>query len=258
METTFIPVAIARYDERLTADQIKPLAWEMLKNINSRKYPPSDSSMGIIESSQIHLGSIPDLPIVKMAQKRYVDSFFNDGTLRLGTYDDFAKQENEEVQDDTEGGFLLIGQYPTVTTMSLVFAGFNQYAFCCYAGEPDRECIEKFEYDDAYIIRDVDGFVRAVAESIGAESFHYSLCVYSEYKALITENNPGIAMFGISSDLIEVVGMEKYFIKPKRFSHQCEFRFVWSMPENVRAPKVFKCPKAIQFCERVDIKHVLS
>lgn len=204
-----------------------------------------------VNEADIHRMEVPKKPIVKMAKKEHVESFFETGTIQLGSYEYYNNFDHGEIGDEKEGEFILIGERDNFTVAVKIADGFDNYLLCTYQGEPDPETLEKFGYDSGFIIIDPVGFANAIQKALGAQRHEFASCVYSQHKAYRGEIQPGFSPLHIDHRTSEVVSTARHFIKPDQYAHQQEFRFTWKMPHDVREPLLLACPEAVQYCERL-------
>ena len=199
---------------------------------------------------ELPIGVMPKKPIFKMSKREHVDAFFDRGTLQLGNFDYFSKSENEEVGDKTEGSFVLVGRCPGRTGFTKISGGFNFHVFCAFEGDADPSCIKKFDYDSYFEIMDIIGFQKAISARIRSSNAKYSRCIYKRDKALVGKVPEDFNFMTISSKQLDFVNSAKYFLKPNKFSHQNEFRFIWEVKEKLESPTIIECPEAIKFCRK--------
>lgn len=234
---------------RLSTFEIVFLASKLAKGI-----PPSEPLVGEIVDpayeEDVRLMHLPKSSVAKMAQKQHVDAFFSEGTLRLGTYEDFRTQGNAEVRDHQEGFATVVGVGSSITAFGTYQRADDSHLFCTFLGNPDVNVIEQFGYDDQFFIDDIVGFCNAIKESIGATSVSFGTCVYCEFKVLVGKLDPMFDPTRIDHRTAELAGEATHYVKPVRYSHQNEFRMVWRMRSSVSRPIIIKCPEAIQFCSR--------
>jgi len=191
--------------------------------------------------------------VIKMAKKKHVDSFFNDGILQLGTFKYYKKYENPEIGDNSEGDYIVVGRHPSVTWIFEMEGGLNNYVFCCYDGEPEPKVIERFGYDDCFEITDLEGFSNAIEKSLNAVKCYKSKCLYKKDKVLIGNLPIDFDFKAVVTELkLDMNNEAKYFMKFPVYEHQNEFRFIWQMQNNeeVEEPLIIHCPEAIKFCRR--------
>ncbi|WP_253449667.1 hypothetical protein [Halomonas sp. Y3] len=204
-----------------------------------------------VDESAISRMEVPDMPIVKMAKKDHVNSFFEEGKLQLSSFEYYSRHDHGEIGDRLEGDVILLAERENFTTAGRFAGGFDHYLFCTYLGDPNPETLAKFEYDSGFIIRDPAGFATAIQRALGAKIHEYASCVYSSHKALRGKVQPGFTIDRIDHHTIEMVSSARHFVKPDHFSHQREFRFTWQMPHDVSEPFIITCPEAIQYCDRL-------
>lgn len=221
-----------------------------IMEISASMLQGDSGKIGILHESDIPRMEIPNR-IIKMTKSKHVDDFFSTGKLRLGCFSSFKSHDNPEIGDPTEGSFLLVGRTDSYTYFSELMGGFNYYAFCCYHGQPDEETISRFGYDAAYRIKHPHHFAKAIKKAIKAQSFEYSKCIYGSHKVIVgtphKKFNPNI----ISHQQLLLTNSSKYYLKPEKYSHQNEIRFLWGMAKEIHEPRDLYCPQAIQFCEKI-------
>lgn len=233
-------------------ESIRAVSGALVNELPLDKPIPRGSYADIIYEEAIPSGKLPAEPVVKMSKAKHVDSFFQIGSLRLGTFSYYNEFDHEEIGDSAEGSFVLVGQNPPTTAFAKMKGGFNNYVFCCYAGEADDACLDRFGYDSGFRISDVESFAEAVGSKIGAKKFWFSKCSYSEDKVLVGDVSEYFDFNVLSGRLLHLANEAKYFVKPDTYSHQSEFRFVWQMPSDVDDPLDIQCPEAIQYCQKLD------
>lgn len=221
----------------------------------ARERPSKESrSVEPIPETRFELNLVPNESIVKLSKKKYVDAFFDSGQLQLGSFIHYAKFDHNEIGDNQEGITTLLAKTSSGVIGGTYGSGFNQYVFCTSIGDTDHETMEKFGYDDGFIINDPEAFSKAIAKSIGARAFTFGRCVYHSHKAVLGFPKDADVNSGrLSHESGEIVTSAKYFIKPERYSHQKEFRFLWETSSDINDAKVFDCSSAIQYCSRLDI-----
>jgi hypothetical protein len=256
---------ICLWNKRLNRDEINRAAGSIIKGVtpsnptpvvalpNDKQDPSCDYRVDCVYESEIPFLEIPKKGnIVKMTKKHWVDEFFKDGSIKLGSIAEFQAYEHPEIGDPSEGVSVAVSNY-TNSTFAFEIDHPDGTIFCTYAGEPDLACIERFGYDSCFEIFDPSGFARAIAVTIGAEKYGYSSCVYREKKVVVRENPHPIDFSGVGSeDFMRLAGHARSFVKPERYSHQCEFRFMWLNPK--RPSQYIKCLEATKYCRRIDCK----
>jgi len=192
----------------------------------------------------------PSKKIIKMSKKKYVDSFFDKGTIQLGTIDYYRSLGHSEQGDKKEGSIVIVGRGENHTTFAQITSGFNHYLFCCYDGDPNPDVINSFDYDDYFIIENPMLFMAAIMNNLKAKRGYRSKCVYKREKVLIGDVPEGFNFNAISPRLNDMVTKAKYFIKTNEYEHQREYRFMWEFESDVQNPIIIRCPEAVKYCKR--------
>lgn len=192
----------------------------------------------------------PSGKIVKMSKKKYVDSFFETGLIQLGTIDYYRSLGHSEQGDEKEGAIVLVGRGTTETGFAQITSGFNHYVFCCYDGSPNPDIIDRFGYDDYYVIEEPELFMKAIGKKVSAKEAYRSRCIYKKEKVLIGDVPEGFDFRVMSPRLNDLASKAKYFIKTDEYEHQNEYRFMWKLDSNVQKPLIIHCPEAVEFCKR--------
>lgn len=229
---------------------IKAISGALLNQLYLDKPIPSDKFAEIVYDKDIPVGKLPQEKIVKMAKREHVEKFFDDGTLQLGNFKYFNNFDHNEIGDRSEGGFVLVGRHEREFAFTQIGGGFHYHAFCTYAGDADPDCIKRFGYDSYFTILDVQGFSSAIAETLSSKRNYFSSCVYKKDKVVVGDVGPDFDFNRMSADLLDLASEAKYFVKPKTYSHQREFRFIWSSSKDLTSPLLIKCPEAIKYCSK--------
>ncbi|MCB0084965.1 MAG: hypothetical protein KDE47_28690 [Caldilineaceae bacterium] len=229
---------------------IQAVAGALINRLYLDQPIPYDKFASVVDEAQVLLNVVPTKPVIKMAKAEHVDAFFRDGSLRLGTFSYYNKFDHEEIGDRSEGSFILVGQCPPTTAFVEIGGGFDHYVFCCFCGEADQACLQRFDYDSSFQIVDIEGFATAIQKRLGALSYRFAECVYSRDKVVVGRVERDFDFNRMSARLLDFVNEAKYFVKPDKYSHQSEFRFTWQMPSDVDVPLDFQCPEAVQYCQR--------
>jgi len=234
---------IIRFGPNLSIDTLEGICGNMATNRNIQADLTFESEFDGIQN--------PINKIVKMSKKKYVDDFFNEGKLQLGTFRYFQTMENDEARDPEEGNAVLAARNSHMTLFGHIGSGFNHYVFCTFDGDPSDDVIRQFGYDDSYEIVNVNGFTEAVSKTINARNSQRSRCLYKQHKALVSQLKEDYIFNVLSADLSSVLADKvQYFIKHKRFAHQQEYRFMWEVEEDKTKPLEIICPEAVQYCKR--------
>ncbi|WP_372591699.1 hypothetical protein [Guyparkeria sp.] len=210
---------------------LKP--WQFVKPIPERRFK---------------LGVVPQAPIIKLAKKEHVDAFFDTGSLQLGSFDYYNEFDHPEIGDNQEGIVTLVAKTPFGVIGGKYGSGYSQRMLCAFVGDIDLKTMRRFGYDSGFVITNPRGFSEAVATSIGATSSTFGRCLYRPHKAVLGFPGKTVNRHEISHRTAEIVNAGKHFIKPDRYSHQKEFRFLWDQPSDVTGAMIFDCSSARKYC----------
>lgn len=208
-------------------------AWQFVKPIPERRFK---------------LGVVPQAPVIKLGKKEHIDAFFESGALQLGSFDFYNTFDHPEIGDNQEGIVTLVAKAPFGVIGGKYGSGYNQRMFCTFVGDIDPSTMKRFGYDSGFVINNPIGFSTAIAETIGAASHTFGKCLYRPHKAVLGFPGDTVNRHEISHRTGKIVNAGKYFIKPERYSHQKEFRFLWEQLSDVSGAKVFDCSSARQYC----------
>jgi len=238
------------FEPKLNSEQIIGIT-SLMHDYNFPNNPNQSINIPIIaRESDFENLETPCKKVIKMSKTNYIDNFFKDGSIQLGSFKYYQKFDNPEIGDKTEGWFVLVGENENQTIISVVSGGFNNYMLCCFDGDPDQNIINRFEYDDYFEINYLDGFTKAISNTLNATNYKRSKCFYALSKIMVGKVNPNFNPNIISADMIHLINNSKYFLKTSNFNHQVEYRFLWTIPSDIDDKKIIKCPEAIKFCKR--------
>lgn len=198
--------------------------------------------------------------LVRQMKAEYVDAFFNDGSLRLSSFETFRRHPDEKRRDGQEGLVAMEVDTPTGSLNILGTCGQGAYIMCTSTVEiPIREIdgsvsafriLDTLKFADA-ISRQIPGFVG------GVEGF----CIYRN-NTMIKKSDPSPMIspsVGVNPDLwfqeqklrTAKLAVDAYFMKHISFAHEAEYRFIWFAENSRKQFLDIKCPAAIECCERV-------
>ena len=201
-----------------------------------------------IPEKRFKIGAVPQAPIIKLGKKEHVDAFLENGELQLGSFDYYNAFDHPEIGDNQEGIVTLVAKTPFGVIGGKYGSGYNKRMFCAFVGAVDQNAMKRFGYNSGFVINDTVGFSKAVAETTGAASYTFGKCLYRPHKAVLGFPGDTVNRYEISHRTGEIVNAGKYFIKPMRYSHQKEFRFLWEQSADVSGAKIFDCSSARQYC----------
>ena len=194
----------------------------------------------------------------------YIDQFFESGRIRLSSFQQFARHPDEERQDPDEGRSVLAGTGYDQTVVMVVRGGSNCLVLSA-SSLLDDSLAQAFGTDGCFRIKDTTQFGVAIAGRLqGFVQGVEGPCVYLDrkliqkqlsadaadrLKAQIADGNVQIDQVGAMA--AELGDTDALFVKSKRYRHQAEYRFVWTVRHEVDEPVFVDCPEAVQFCDRV-------
>ena len=198
--------------------------------------------------------------LVRQISTEYVDAFFNDGSLRLSSFEAFRRHPDEKRRDGQEGLVAMEVNTPTGSLSILGACGQEAYIMCASTvetpiGENDGSAsafriFDSLKFADA-VSRQIPGFIG------GTEGF----CIYRK-NTMITKSDPNpiiVPTAGVNSDSwfqeqklrTAKLAIDAYFMKHISFAHEAEYRFIWFAENSRKQFLDIRCPAAIECCERV-------
>jgi hypothetical protein len=197
---------------------------------------------------------------------QYADAFFADGSLRLSSFSQFRKHENEQKLDRHEGKTMFVHQTnqgggQTIEAFST--HGTNAYVLSTTM-RYDAELMKAFGCDSYIRINRSMDFGVAIARHIsGLVSAFEGPCLYQSMKIIEKDlgyvdvnrfrdpKNPQQIRKDLLSEFI-LSQMEHYplFMKDETFAEQSEYRFVWITRNEPSDYLDIKVPDAMQFCSK--------
>ena len=230
------------FNQRLSQQLIRHYCGALLHQRFIDKPLPEHEMADVIDRAVIPLGVVPNRPIIKMMKPEHAELLTKHGIVRLGSIEYYRRHENPEVQDEAEGYCVLAGFDGEQTHIREVRGGLNDRILCCYAGPPDWEIVQRFGYDAAVEIINVEAFSLAIGQMIKAKQSIFSSCIYVRDRAIWGEGlrkvDPQEMMDGQFS---EMLGDARAFLKNNRYQHQSEFRFVWRGDGHSEVPSQRHC-----------------
>lgn len=201
-------------------------------------------------------------------EAEYVESFFNDGSLRFSSFARFAQHPDEKLRDTAEGVGLRFGIGSQATIAMVGGRGRDCYVLC--ATLHNTEGVRKqFGHSNACIaIDDIVSFANAVALKLpyfthgfeGPVIYRDETTIYKDIGAATAEelvapykNPDGTLRMDMLQDIHrQLGGIEEYFIKHSRHAQECEYRLLWGTNQTTLEPFIdIKVPDAIRFCRHV-------
>ena len=207
--------------------------------------------------------------VYRYMAREYVDAFFDTGSLRIGSFDQFSKHSDEARLDGQEGRGMVFHQNNNgegTSVSGYMIYGVSSYVFCG-SSFFSEEIAELFGADSGFRINDTVAFADTIAHRIsGFRGGCEGPCVYVPTRTVLRDTGPvGIDDFQDDGErdkvsfnkmmgfLSGMAGDDLLFLKDAKYSSQCEYRFIW----HTHDPKVsgfldLKVPEARQFCTRFE------
>lgn len=201
-----------------------------------------------VPEKRFKVGVAPQAPIVKLGKKQHIDAFFRTGALQLGSYDYYNSFDHPEIGDSQEGVVTLLAKTPFGVIGGKYGSGYDQRMLCTFVGHVDRTTMMRFGYDSGFVILDPVNFSKSVADSIGATSSNFGQCLYRQQKAVLGFPGNEVDRHELSYKTGQIVNVGKHFIKPRCYSHQKEFRFLWEQSSDVVSAEIFDCSSSRRYC----------
>ncbi len=205
--------------------------------------------------------------VYRFLEARYVDAFFNDGSLRLSSFAHFAKHPDEERKDKSEGASTKFGVGSQATFGVVGSTGQNFYVLCGTLHNTEAARKEFGQYDACIAIDNVTAFANAVSFHIpyftgGLEGS----AIYKDQRTINrnigdTTSQEVMEKYrdadgNLSMDMVfdlarSLGGNEELFLKHSRYAKECEYRVLWGTRQKTEAFIDIKVPEARQFCRHV-------
>jgi len=199
--------------------------------------------------------------------RRWVEDFFRDGSLRLSSFSRFAEHEEEQLRDENEGraGFVAratTGQMKTVTTR--IEMGSEAYVLCG-SSYYSKDLAAHFRRDSYIRIDNTLEFANAVSRHIpGFSEGMEGLCIYEENPGVLRDSDTGFSLptemhdghatynpadFQRLTDYIpNSAGLQPLFLKNAKDAWQAEYRLLWFTQSTMAPTWDIKVPEARRFC----------
>jgi hypothetical protein len=202
-------------------------------------------------------------PVFRYMNNEFVDDFLKDGTLRLSSVDKFRKYGDEQRFDFQEGKNLLIniskeGEGQTLVSNSI--HGEKSYILSS-SMSLENSLLSCFGCNSVLKIMNPLDFCVAVSKCIpGFISSSFGPCYYMPKKtfdldlgyldvAEIEKNKEKFQQMVLSK-----LGDNPLYLKSSEFSHQCEFRFVWTTNEPTDDYIDIVAKDATRFCRKIEVE----
>jgi hypothetical protein len=210
------------------------------------------------------------LPTVyRYMQSSYISDFFENGRLRISSFQRFRDYPDEIRGDKREAQGSISGKGGDGFTFHIMSnAGANGYMLS--ASLEDSDAIrQEFDVDSYFEIFDPLGFAVSVANALpGQQEAFLGFCNYQDKRVIdrtleemtindfTGEDGNIILMHPKMNERIHQLvgnGIDLLFLKEKKYQAQAEFRFVWRIDGaffDVENHIDIICKEAIRFCRR--------
>lgn len=207
--------------------------------------------------------------LYRYLEKKYVEEFFSNGSLRLSSFERFRNHVDETRMDLKEGfaqfihrtsegdGETLIMDYECIP---------NVYSLCASA-LPSKSLMAKFSgADSAIVIWDPVKFSNAVTEALkkvvfvreciqGPCSYQFRRVVERDlgYLGIAREETSDPAKMDVAklnAVISAVITHDVYFLKREIYVSEAEYRFVWLIDGVADQAIDLVVPDAVQYCSR--------
>lgn len=230
-----------------------------MSEMEFRDWPPAIMNLNLILP-----WSIVRPAIFRFMEKKYVDEFFADGSLRLSSFAQFSQHPDEPRRDEAEGTAISTLSDGNRTAFYSSRFGVSSYVLCgSISSAPE---VTKAFGPSAIVIHDTVPFAAAVARALpgyrqGLEGF----CEYQDGR-LIYQKLPHGALEALHEkhklpdgkmnmdfihELANHSAIQQMLLKDSKYSYQLEYRLIWECTQIENYIDI-KIPEALQFCKRID------
>ena len=230
--------------------------------------------MNIISVTGLRPLGIKVPQVVRYIDKAWVQHFFETGELLLTTFQNCRVHEDASRRDNDEGVARFSLENNISSMSGNIRTGGNSYMLCGSLVE-STELLTKFDTDAYFMINDPIQFADTIARWLpGFTEGHLGPCIYRPERRINRkvdsqllpeppfpidrpEVEPSQAELNdamnklraeVGKNIHQALVFDPLFCKDLSFASEAEFRFVWTIADEVNDKLVIKCPAAIQFC----------
>lgn len=205
--------------------------------------------------------------VFRFLPQKYVDDFFADGSLRLSSFNQFAKHADEERKDGAEGKGVRTGIGEQATVFLASGVGSDCYVLCGSLIYSDQMRRTFPGADGSFVIDDTMGFAGAIARALpGFKGGMEGPAIYQDDTTIRRDMGPTsieelvdahkrpdntIDMNLLLQLQGQVGGTEEFFTKHSRYANQAEYRLLWGIDGHAQDFIDLKVPAARQFCRKL-------
>lgn len=206
--------------------------------------------------------------LYRYLKKGHVDEFFDNGILRLSSFEMFSKHNDEQRLDKSEGRGV-VSHRNTEGEGSVVIAGVaqgqNAYVFCT-STIYSEDTANAFGTDSGFRIDNIAEFANAVCRHVpGFIGGLEGQCLYLQERVL--RRNMGqidldsawrskdlntVNVKEMNSFIYSMAGDDLFFLKNSRYANQNEYRLLWLTSSRAKSHIDIVCPEARSFCTRFE------
>lgn len=200
--------------------------------------------------------------VVRYLAREYVDKFFEDGTLRLTSFQALWKHADEERRDELEGTSLVEIIAPGLPASLFSSRVVDEtYVLCGMAYETWDN---PFGHDAGIKIVDTVSFAIAVGNRLPgclrtmqgpcnyrAEPIHRMLPHAARTLGEADSPSDFETKYAEFERLRQREQFEGLFTKSSRYSSQCEYRILWGCGGQQKEHVMLTCPEAVEFCQPI-------
>ena len=208
--------------------------------------------------------------VYRYMHEEYIDQFFEEGVLRISSFEKFRNYPDEIRGDKSEGNGGIIAKSPDEDFQFIIATQVGENGYMLSTSlEESKDLQKKFETDSYFIINDPLNFSVAVSNSlVGIAQTFIGYCNYQPTRIIQKEipqlsikdfsDENGIFTLGgptMAKRTNQLVGngIDLMFLKEIKHQYQAEFRFIWTI--NTKFIEMSKeidiqCKEAVQYCER--------
>lgn len=202
--------------------------------------------------------------VIRYLNEEHVDAFFETGELQLSSFAQFAKHQDEQRGDRSEGiNIINCSTADGKTLFAVTRHGADCYVLCGSTVESE-ELKRQFGYNSYFRILDTTRFGIAVgAVMANLRAGIEGPCIYQDQRVIRRQSAPisetlgdlskkgePIEMYRMFNYVNNAVGLDVLFVKLGSFGYQSEYRFAWATNVNVDGAIKVYVPNARQFCDR--------
>jgi hypothetical protein len=203
--------------------------------------------------------------VFRYLPKQFVDEFFEDGSLRLSSFIQFAKHTDEQRKDAAEGKGVRTGLGENLTIVMATGRGSNCYVLCGSMVYSEKMRQTFGGADNCFAIDNTVAFAAAIARALpGFMNGLEGPAIYQDDTTIrrdlgsktigdFTSQQPdGSIGLRIGPELQgQVGGYEEFFMKSSRYADQAEYRLLWAVEGQTQDHVTIKAPQARNFCRKL-------